>query len=231
MSETSLVLVNAGMGELLDSGMLDGMLDSGTTCTMPLARSHHRHPRSHKAPLLLLLATVCACLYFTSTCNSLRDTIFNWCSVHSEHLTQCMHTQLPGSVCEHFSTRRKVSWPSGRLYLHQRVIASDSQQDQYQVGSSLCRACKLRLMHICKCECACVCVRPGVMDPAGVVASSSMMDSGVWHEALQHRHPPPFTPCPPSSVMESGATCELPADFDTCALHAVLLNNTFIKYI
>ena len=69
----------------------------------------------------------------------------------------------------------------------------------------------------------CVCIRRGVMEPAGVVGSS-MMDSGVWHEALQHRHPPPITPCPPSSVLESGATCELPADSDTCALHAVFLH-------
>ena len=50
-----------------------------------------------------------------------------------------------------------------------------------------------------------------MMETAGVVGSSSMMDSGVWHEALQGRQPPPFTPCPPSSVLESGATCELPA--------------------
>ena len=55
------------------------------------------------------------------------------------------------------------------------------------------------------------------MESAGVVGSSSMMDSGVWHEALQHRQLPPFTPCPPSSVLESGATCELPADPDTCS--------------
>ena len=60
------------------------------------------------------------------------------------------------------------------------------------------------------------------MEPAGVVGSSSMMDSGVWPEALQHRQPPPFTPCQPSSVLESGATCELPADSGTSALHAIV---------
>lgn len=49
-------------------------------------------------------------------------------------------------------------------------------------------------------------------DTAGVAGSSSMMDSGVWHEALQQRHPPPFTP---GSVLESGATCELPVDANT----------------
>ena len=49
------MLFNAGMGELLDSGTLDGMLDSGTTYTMPPARPHHRHPRFLTALLLLLL--------------------------------------------------------------------------------------------------------------------------------------------------------------------------------
>ena len=50
------------------------------------------------------------------------------------------------------------------------------------------------------------------MDTAGVAGSSSMMDSRVWHETLQQRHPPLFTP---GSVLESGATCELPVDANT----------------
>ncbi|KAL3158344.1 hypothetical protein ABBQ38_010583 [Trebouxia sp. C0009 RCD-2024] len=48
--------------------------------------------------------------------------------------------------------------------------------------------------------------RWGVMETAGAVGSSSVMDSGVWQEALQQRHPPPLTIRPPS-IMESGATC------------------------
>ena len=67
---------NAGMGELLDSGTLDGMLDSGGTSSMHPARPEPRHPRFHFALLLFLLQ------HTTHTCNVLHALVL-----------QCKHSQ------------------------------------------------------------------------------------------------------------------------------------------
>ena len=72
-----------------------------------------------------------------------------------------------------------------------------------------CRAVLCASMQVMLCTCECVCTRWGMMETPGVVGTSSVMDSGVWQEALQ-RHPPPLTIRPPS-IMESGATCRVPA--------------------
>ena len=70
-------------------------------------------------------------------------------------------------------------------------------------------------MQVMLCTCECACTRWGMMETPGAMGSSSVMDSGVWQEALQ-RHPPPLTIRPPS-IMESGATCRVPAS----VLHVV----------
>ncbi len=48
--------------------------------------------------------------------------------------------------------------------------------------------------------------RWGVMETAGLLGTSSAVDSQAWQEVMQHRMTPSTTR--PPSILETGATCQ-----------------------